>query len=139
MSRPWGRFARSKARQGDSLRHQIPAPCPHSPLTGFTLIGALWHDIFECNISQAIIKPQITFYPTMLSIETQKPWARLVIHQSLTTTVVKIVRLRKSTLSPDELTCSVRSKRRDQNQSDNREINDKLNPLYTLFTAIHDD
>ena len=26
-----GRFARSKARQGDSLRHQIPAPCPHSP------------------------------------------------------------------------------------------------------------
>ena len=41
MSRPRGRFARSKARQGDSLRHQIPAPCPHSPLTGFTLIGAL--------------------------------------------------------------------------------------------------
>ena len=26
-----GCFARSKARQGDSLRHQIPAPCPHSP------------------------------------------------------------------------------------------------------------
>ena len=26
---------------GDSLRHQIPTPCPHSPLTGFTLIGAL--------------------------------------------------------------------------------------------------
>ena len=25
MSRPQGRFARSKARQGDSLRHQIPA------------------------------------------------------------------------------------------------------------------
>ena len=40
MSRPRGRFARSKARQGDSLRHQIPAPCPHSP-PGFTLIGAL--------------------------------------------------------------------------------------------------
>ena len=41
--RPRGRFARSKARQGDSLRHQIPAPCPHSPPpppTGFTLIGA---------------------------------------------------------------------------------------------------
>ena len=34
------RFARSKARQGDSLRHQIPVPCPHSPATGFTLIGA---------------------------------------------------------------------------------------------------
>ena len=30
MSRPRGRLARSKARQGDSLRHQIPAPCPHS-------------------------------------------------------------------------------------------------------------
>ena len=30
MSRPRGRFARSKARQGDSLRHQIPTPCPHS-------------------------------------------------------------------------------------------------------------
>ena len=26
---------------GDSLRHQIPAPSPHSPTTGFTLIGAL--------------------------------------------------------------------------------------------------
>ena len=33
MSRPRGRFARSKARQGDILRHP-----PH---TGFTLIGAL--------------------------------------------------------------------------------------------------
>ena len=45
MSRPRGRFALSKARQGDSLRHQIPAPCPHSPPplppTGFTLTGAL--------------------------------------------------------------------------------------------------
>ena len=41
-SRPRGRFARSKARKGDSLRHQIPAPCPHypSPATGFILIGA---------------------------------------------------------------------------------------------------
>ena len=29
-SRPRRRFARSKARQGDSLRHQIPTPCPHS-------------------------------------------------------------------------------------------------------------
>ena len=44
MSRPRSRFARSKARQGDSVRHQFPAPCPHSsppPPTGFTLIGAL--------------------------------------------------------------------------------------------------
>ena len=31
MSRPLGRFTRSKARHGDSLRHQIPAPCLHSP------------------------------------------------------------------------------------------------------------
>ena len=31
MSRPWGRFTRSKVRQGDILRHQIPAPCPHFP------------------------------------------------------------------------------------------------------------
>ena len=29
-----------KPDMGDSLRHQIPAPCPHSPPTGFTLIGA---------------------------------------------------------------------------------------------------
>ena len=46
MSRSQGRFARSKARHGDSLRHQIPAPCPHPPpppsSTGFTLIGALF-------------------------------------------------------------------------------------------------
>ena len=26
-----GRFARSKARQGDDLRHQIPTLCPQSP------------------------------------------------------------------------------------------------------------
>ena len=26
---------------GDGLRRQIPTPCPHSPPTGFTLIGAL--------------------------------------------------------------------------------------------------
>ena len=26
-----GSLRRSKARQGDSLRHQIPSPCPHSP------------------------------------------------------------------------------------------------------------
>ena len=29
-----------KPDSGDSLRHQIPTPCPHSPATGFTLIGA---------------------------------------------------------------------------------------------------
>ena len=34
-------------------------------------------------------------------------------------------------------TCSVRSKRRDQYQSDNRETNNKLNPLYTLSTVIN--
>ena len=33
-------------------------------------------------------------------------------------------------------TCSVRSERRDQYQSDNHETNDKLNPLYTLSTMI---
>ena len=27
-----GSLCQSKAQQGDSLRHQIPAPCPHSPL-----------------------------------------------------------------------------------------------------------
>ena len=38
-----GSLRQSKAQQGDSLRHQIPAPCPHSPPpTGFTLIGALF-------------------------------------------------------------------------------------------------
>ena len=31
----------------------------------------------------------------------------------------------------------MRSKRRDQYQSDNRETNDKLNPLYTLSTMIN--
>ena len=40
--------------------------------------------------------------PTMPWIETQKRWARFVIHQSLTTTVVWKVLLSKSTLSPDE-------------------------------------
>ena len=33
-------------------------------------------------------------------------------------------------------TCSVRSKRRDQNQSDNHETNDKTKPLIHI---IHDD
>ena len=50
--------------------------------------------------------------PTMLWIETHQPWARFVIHQSLTTTVVQIVRLSKSTLSPDEdLQCAVETSR----------------------------
>ena len=46
MSRPQGRFARSKARHGDSLWSQAsnPRPLPAlqpPPATGFTLIGAL--------------------------------------------------------------------------------------------------
>ena len=46
--------------------------------------------------------------PTILWIETHQPWATFVIHQSLTIMVVQIVRLSKSTLSPDEdLQCSV--------------------------------
>ena len=48
---------------------------------------------------------------TVLWIETHQSWARFVIHQSLTTTVVRIVRLSKSTLSTI-----------------------KLYPLYTLST-----
>ena len=31
-----------KPDRGDSLRHQMPAPCPHFPPTGFTLIGAYY-------------------------------------------------------------------------------------------------
>ena len=50
--------------------------------------------------------------PTMLWIETHQPWARFVIHQSLTTTVVPIVRLSKSTIYPDEdLQCAVEMSR----------------------------
>ena len=49
---------------------------------------------------------------TMLWIETYQPQARFVIHQSLTTTVVQIVWLSKSTLSPDEdLKCAVETSR----------------------------
>ena len=51
---------------------------------------------------------------TVLWIETHQSWARFVIHQSLTTTVVQIVRLSKSTLSTI-----------------------KLYPLYTLSTTIN--
>ena len=39
--------------------------------------------------------------PTMLWIKTHQPWARFVMHQSLTTSVVQIVWLSKSTLSPE--------------------------------------
>ena len=45
--------------------------------------------------------PPLTI-PTMLCIETHQPWARFVINQSLTTTALQIIRLSKSTLSPDE-------------------------------------
>ena len=38
-----------KPDNGDSPRHQIPAPCPHSPLTGFTLIGALGSITSRCS------------------------------------------------------------------------------------------
>ena len=36
-------FRKPRGTDLDSLRHQIPAPCPHSPPapTGFTLTGAL--------------------------------------------------------------------------------------------------
>ena len=63
--------------------------------------------------------------PTVLWIETHQPWTRFVIHQSLTTTVVQIVRLLK--------TCIVRSKRRDQYQSVNRETNDKTIPCIHII------
>ena len=46
-------------------------------------------------------------------IETHQPWARFVIHQSLTATLVQIhvVRLSKSTLSPyEDLQCAVASR-----------------------------
>ena len=38
----------------------------------------------------------------MLQIKTNQPWTRFMIYQSLTTTVVQIVPLSKSTLSPDQ-------------------------------------
>ena len=74
----------------------------------------------------------------MIWIETHQSWARFVMHQSLTTTVVQIVRLSESTLSPMK-TCFVRSKRRDQYQSDNRETNDNTKPLSTMINIFHDD
>ena len=48
--------------------------------------------------------------PTMLWIETHQPWARFVIHQLLTTMVVQIVWLSKSTLLPvEDLQCAVKT------------------------------
>ena len=60
-----------------------------------------------------------------------QPCARFVIHQSLTTTVVQIVRLSKLTLSPDEdLQCAVETLRSMSIiQSDNRETNHKTKPF----------
>ena len=53
--------------------------------------------------------PPLTI-PSVLWIETHQPW--FVIHQSLTTRVVQIVRLSRSTISPDEdLQCVVETSR----------------------------
>ena len=47
-------------------------------------------------------------YQQCFGSKPNQPWARVVIHQSLTTTVVQIVRLSKSTLPPNEdLHCAV--------------------------------
>ena len=61
--------------------------------------------------------------------------SRLVIHQSLTNTVVQIVDSVNRHYRPMK-TCSVRSKRRDHYQSDNREKNDKTKPFIHI---INDD
>ena len=53
--------------------------------------------------------------------------------KSLTTMLVQIVVLSKTTLLPVK-TCNMQLKRRDQYLSDNRETNDKQNPLYSLTT-----
>ena len=65
MSRPRGRFTRSKARKGDSLRHQIPAPCPHSPhqgiyidrciTGGMSLRNGMWHGLRNDIIMRNVI------------------------------------------------------------------------------------
>ena len=53
--------------------------------------------------------PPLTI-PSVLWIETHQPW--FVIHQSLTTRVVPIVRLSRSAISPDEdLQCVVETSR----------------------------
>ena len=75
--------------------------------------------------------------PTMLWIKTHQPWVTFVIHQSLTTTVVQIVLLSKSTLLPDEdLQCAVETswyKISKWKSWDKR----YLNPLCTLSTMIN--
>ena len=73
--------------------------------------------------------------PTMLWIETHQPWARFVIHQSLTTTVVQIVWLSKSTLSPDEdLQCAVETSRSISLWQSWE--NDKTKPFYLILTHL---
>ena len=56
-------------------------------------------DLYHNGPLREQFPPQIM--STMLWIEPHQPSARFVIHQSLTTTVVHIVLLSKSTLSPD--------------------------------------
>ena len=65
---------------------------------------------------------------TMLWIETHRKRARFVGHQSPTTMVVQIVLLSKSTLQPDDDLQS-RLKCCNQYLSDNRQTNNKWNPL----------
>ena len=70
---------------------------------------------------------------TMLWIETHQPWATFLIHKSLTTTVIQIVWLSKSTLSP--AVCS-------RNVAINIKVTIvrqtiKLNPLYALSMMIN--
>ena len=79
--------------------------------------------------------------PTMLWIKTHQKRARFIRHQSVTTTVVEIVLLSKSTLQPDEDLQS-RLKCCNQYLSDNRQTNNKWNPLYTFCTMnniFHDN
>ena len=49
-----------KPDSGDSPRHQIPSPCPHSPPppppTGFTLIGALYNDLVELQYDELVCR-----------------------------------------------------------------------------------
>ena len=54
-----------------------------------------------CSLYRRVQGILRSLMPTMLWIKTHQPRARIVIHQSLTTMVVKIVLLSKSTLSTD--------------------------------------
>ena len=56
-----GRFPRSKAQQGDSLRHKIPASCPHSPPSP--------HGIY---IDRCIITPFVISWPDVVTFYAQK-------------------------------------------------------------------